>query len=572
MKIGELKYKPVQGARGLDPMAAAQEFQRKSRFIDDVTGSVNKLAQTVSDVQYESQANVANANAKAAVNEYRKKYENGGPLSMDELDAMGVGDSVRNHPSYKEGMEAVPAFMWYSQGLESVINTSVEEQGDSISNIRARNAWKANAKEAGARQIAGSYATAADQRVKYEYESVDVQRKAAAERGDFEVERELLDNPVYARLPPEVRNEMLNKSYATEEKQGYYDVLYGDDEDAIEDLITDLGDPKKMAESNLTIEERRSLFTTSVTRLNSIGAAEKAARTERSGAVSVDIQQAMIRDGELFDPSIIDAAADNGTLTKEDYRFLTGQWKAQNSGSDTFKTKEGVMEYFETQAFLLEEGLVDTAGSQTWEDHLDKLALYIKDQGYKVDPLTGQSTYNASNQDIKKMSDRLRDLKKAPYASTEYGAVVDELKMVVLRQPADSPFAFLATEQDSLDFQEAVNSLRKYVRKNGADADIEAWRQSTMPRYLQKAARGRFYQLPKSLTDATVFTPDGKIDYDGTRAEWQKSYNVQRANLENPAATDSQKEEARQAQKDIEDRLVEFEAYWETAGKHYVGN
>ena len=553
MKLPQIQYSQAQAATTLSPGQAAAPHLAKANMVEKVGSMINNVLKVKDD----QQAANANADYKETLSAFKNWYAKQDSFTPEEIVTMGLEDLVDT----SEGN--VDAWKVYPHALNKFAEEMREQLGKGISNNVTRQNWETDTIAMTAPEIERSIQDAATMGVQ-EMVNVALDRyEDAKDRGDYLAASQALNTlPIHT---PKLRAEKLTRMRELDDLQqgtieqdklesalkeaaitGDYSVL---DAMAIEQETAEYvettawGDAKHTAWANTIRAERDNAQRDGVAafKIRSSALANGALRGINEGTVNVQAIYAMEK-----------------TLTSSDFRYLLKQIDTENT---TVKTEPLTMATFANDIFSIQMGLY--SDTLSYSEQIAELRYKVKNAGIVIDPITGERTVNMTSTDSMRLMDEIDDLEARPYkAGSEYAVLAREISQRILGFSDDSMFAGLSASPDSANLNaEAQRSLRLYVDANGGtQADVGEWRRTKLPYYLESKAKLSFAEQPRSLREATIQNPDGKVNGKLTRdALTQLLKGAQNAKVKDPIVIAAHR-------KDIAD----FDAWAKGEGRLYV--
>ena len=528
MKIGDLRQGRVQAAQTLGPNAALQELQTQQGLIRDVTGSVAKLADTLGKKQAESQINVVNAKTRERVNEYIKAYGDGRPASLKEIKQFADVEAIKQHPDYDPNSDVVPAHVWFASGLEGVMTKATEEFGTGISNPGARREWESGVKEAQGKAIQAAYVQSGEMAVKYNYDRVDAERKAAIEREDYGTALELIENPVYAGLSQSERDYMRQDVMTKEEVSGWQVQIMSPDESIVQGALDGLTSPEYSG--MLTTTKRKELAYSANAQLKAIDAAEDDAEEARQERNAVELEYKL--DAGITDLGDIKLAYDKGDIGFQQYRNLSSLKRSSDAGGTS--NYAGDRELWQVKMArdiaAIELGLDDyTVEPGEALPSMDERIATLKQELYDGVLVAGvngspdltrasRSEFDALKTSIDKLEDINRD-------ATLYTDLVNDLSLRIEGYRYDERQARISKDKDaSVRFADALRSLNRAVdgvSPSDLPEAVQTWKDTQYIQFMNAeltAVMAGLSDSEKSISpflQQSQFTDgDGKVYFD----------------------------------------------------------
>lgn len=433
-------------------------------------------------------------------------------FTPEEIRAMGMDDVVQ----IDEGETFIPAERVVPEYMSRVMDDAIDTHSEGIKNERDLENWRTEMGYAKDDTMLKINTSAAEQAMKREHLSQEIEIATAVNEGNFAGAEELIK---VRYKDPALRAQKLQDNRVSAEKWTLNKQLMSEDPDEIDTLVSYLTSDKFASTTELNQKDQMTYFSAALNRRKAMNTQEKLMEGQRQDFASMEALT-NITTGAWTQQDIIN---NRHSFGRTNYQYLLAQAESEAEGKTRFVTDSITQSNFEVSVMRLETG--SYTGDNTFDEEVDMLEQWVMDNASKVDPQTGAVELVISGGDVTKWRERLSDLRASPFAAgTEFKAVADELS-VRIRGGTEGDITGLtnvSVETANL-YQEAYNSLRTYVQENGGPkADVRKWRKENMPYYLGETSRLSFMRLPLSVRGAAVQTDEGKVIKSETMEDLQR--------------------------------------------------
>ncbi len=501
MKLQDINQGQVQQLQSMDPSSIIGKYQAKQ----SIAQNIYKLGDAVASVKLEHDTLTANADYRSAVSDYEKLVADKAFATPEELKEWGIAGDVDMQDANGQTMTAIPKWKWYSQGLERVMETSMEAAGARITSPQARSKWEQQAKQASDQELERAYQRTGQMAIQSTMKEAEAEYKIALERGNYDKARDMLESPIFA-MNPSLRKTMGLEIDKAEEMSHINRMLATSDVGQLNELIAEITSPEY--DSSLNDQEYLRMFASVTARRDSLQRAQDDAASKYQDALAIDAL-VKISSGQA-DINYINSIATK--LGKENHARLINAARTQSQSG--IVSSPLLINSYSRRILELESGISPEGELYDFEAEVQKLQKQLIDDTLSFDQ-EGNPVMRLSATEARTLGDRLQKLKPFPFMTEEYKYTVNDLRNVILG--ADPMMQFMASETSRQTLSRATTSLRTYIETNGGtQADISKWRNEQMPRFLDETAKADALKLPQEASVFVKYNTTGPFRVDKT--------------------------------------------------------
>jgi hypothetical protein len=212
MKLPEIQYRRVSGARGIGPEAALQGFQQTQQIKDAVFGVTRQFAEE--SARYE--ATTALSQFRDGLSHFENEVATMRVATPDQVEEWGLDDRVPTTTADGRRREYIPKHEWYTFLKERAIDDLKRTKGGDISSPKVREAWMAEVGNIERHEIEQSIAHSAKLAHEFQRERVVADFNAALVAGNWQTARDKLADQVFADNP-ELKTRLMDEVNQSEE-------------------------------------------------------------------------------------------------------------------------------------------------------------------------------------------------------------------------------------------------------------------------------------------------------------------------------------------------------------------
>jgi hypothetical protein len=395
------------------------------------------------------------------------------------------------------GEEALPAHVWYADGMKSVMEQSRDRNAEKIAIPQYRRAWSRAAQENGQQVYNRAQLRAAQMGDQYEYQRNKDDVQLSIETGNLVRARDLLKSSVWDR-DPIGRTVMERKVFMAEK---LYDVkgrmLMAESTEDFDLILEDVMDAEWVQGEGgmrLTSDEQLQIATSVIAQRNSMATAAQKQQKAQEDANAMNALIALSEDRISVEQINRMAPA----LGEENHRYLLN-W-AISRQSQGVTPNQGVINSLRRDITALQFGMFE---GEFDDSVIDIQSRILQGIGTAFDSATARQLQS----DIQNAMER-------PYTSEEFKFTGKQINNYILGTE-DPMAAMLASENQRQQVAEAFADLRSWVELNGGTrADLAEWREKRLPAYMGEAAKADLVNLSEDIADYVVFTLDDGLKVD----------------------------------------------------------
>lgn len=212
MKLPDIQYRQVSGARSIGPELAVQEYQQRQQ----ITGAVFDVTREFAEESARYEATTALSQFRDGLSQFENEVATLRVAAPEQIEEWGLDDRVSTTTADGRRREYIPKHEWYTFLKERTITDLKRNRGGEISSPKVREAWMDEVGNIERSEIQRSVAESARLAGEFQRERVVADFNAALVAGNWQTARDKLSDPTFANNP-ELKARLIDEVGQSEE-------------------------------------------------------------------------------------------------------------------------------------------------------------------------------------------------------------------------------------------------------------------------------------------------------------------------------------------------------------------